>query len=121
MDGLVQLPAGVTLAGKLNSRQGYIFPRTFWTRSRGGGIGSADVLLEPLGENRLDNLWLADLRVEKSFDIGRTRLSGMVDVFNLFNSATVLAREYRQNLDTANRIDDILSARVIRFGVRWMF
>ena len=88
---------------------------------RSGAIGPVDVLLELIGESRLEDLWIADLRLEKTWDIGRTRLSGMVDIFNLFNSATVLARHYRQNLKNANKIQDVLSPRVFRFGVRWMF
>jgi hypothetical protein len=121
LDGMVELPAGIHLAGKLNGRQGYMFPPTFWVQTRGGGIGPVDVLLEPIGESRLEDLWIADLRMEKTFDLGRSRISGMFDIFNLFNSATVLARENRQNANDANRIDDVLSPRVIRFGVRWAF
>ena len=109
------------LAGRLNGRQGYVLPPTFWTPNRGGGIGRADVLLEPIGATRLQNLWIADLRLEKAFDIRGTRLSAMVDIFNLFNAATVLAREKRQNLDSANEIRDILSPRILRFGVRFTF
>jgi hypothetical protein len=121
LDGMVQLPGGVNLAGKLNGRQGYPFIRTFRTPSRAGGLGRIEALLEPVGESRLDSLWIADFRVEKSFDIGGRRLSGMVDIFNLLNSSTVLKREQRQNLTTANRIQDILSPRVVRFGVRVNF
>lgn len=121
LDGLVKLPAGVNLAGKLNGRQGYGFPRSFWTPLRGGGIDRAWVNLQTFGNARYDDLWIADLRVEKSFDIRGTRLSGMLDIFNLFNTATVLSREPRQNLTTANRIVDILAPRVLRFGVRWVF
>ena len=42
----------------------------------------------------------------------------MVDMFNLFNAATVLKREMRQNLNTASNIQSILSPRVFRFGFR---
>jgi hypothetical protein len=121
LDGMVQLPAGVNVAGKLNGRQGYIYPRSFWTQPRGGGIGRALVRLNPFGVDRYEDFWIADIRVEKTFDIKGTRLSGMLDIFNVLNAATVLDREYRQNLSSANRVINILAPRVLRFGVRWVF
>ncbi len=121
LDGMVELPAGVNLAGKLNGRQGFGFPSSVWTPPRRGGIGRAWVNLQPLGDARYDDFWIADLRVEKSFEIRGSRLSAMLDVFNLFNAATVLSREPRQNLPVANRIYDILAPRVLRIGLRWVF
>jgi hypothetical protein len=121
LDGMVELLAGVNLAGKLNGHQGYLYPRCFYTRPRGGGIGRAWVYLNPIGVDRYDDFWIADLRLEKTFDIKGTRLSGMLDIFNMFNAATVLAREPRQNLSSANRVLNILAPRVLRIGVRWVF
>jgi len=44
-----------------------------------------------------------------------------VELFNLLNSNTVLQREWRLNLATANDIREILSPRALRFGVRLTF
>ena len=121
LNGMVELPAGFHLAGTLNARDGYIFQRVYWVAQRSGGIGDGRVFLQPLGDSRHDDLWLVDFRVDKTFDIGRSRLSVLFDVFNLLNSATILAREPRQNVPSANRIYDILSPRVIRLGARWAF
>ncbi len=121
LNGMVELPAGFHLAGTLNARQGFIFQKVYWVQQRSGGIGSGRVFLQPLGDSRLEDLSLVDFRLDKTFDIGRSRLSAIMDVFNLLNSATVLAREPRQNVSSANRVFDILSPRVIRFGVRWIF
>lgn len=120
-DALVQLPAGINLAGKINGRQGFPFLESYRTAPRDGGIGRVEVLYDPVGVTRLPNLWTVDMRAEKMFNLGTTRISGMVDVFNLFNSATILKEERRQNLDTANQIQDLLSARVFRIGVRVLF
>ena len=120
-DGMVQLPAGINLAGKFNGRQGFAFPQTFRTNPRAGALGRVEVLLAPIGDTRLDNLWIADFRVDKTFSMGRTRLTAIMDIFNLFNSSLVVGQERRQNLATANRIQDILSPRVVRFGVRFNF
>jgi hypothetical protein len=122
LDGMVQLPYGINLAGKFNGRQGYFWAETYRTANRAGGIGRTEVILQDaLGDKRLPNLWYADLRVEKSFRIGRTRWSGMMDIFNVTNAATVLGRHRRQNLSNANQIYSILSARILRFGVRVYF
>ena len=120
-DGMVQLPAGFNIAGKFNGRQGFAFPETFRSANRAGGLSRVEVLLDPIGDVRLKNLWVADFRLEKSFTWGSRRLSAMMDIFNLLNSASVLGQERRQNFTTANRIQDLLSARVVRFGVRVNF
>jgi hypothetical protein len=77
--------------------------------------------LEPIGDQRLDNLWYADLRVEKAFYFGQRDMSVMMDVFNLLNASPVLDRERRQNYDTSNKVRDVLSPRIVRFGVRVRF
>jgi hypothetical protein len=71
--------------------------------------------------DRYGDFWIADLRLEKTFDIKGTRLSAMLDVFNMFNAGTVLSRDLRQNVPSANRVMNILAPRVFRFGVRWVF
>jgi hypothetical protein len=121
LDGMVQLPGEINVAGSLNGRQGYPYIRTYRTDNRAGGIGRAEVILDSVGDIRLDNLWVANLRAEKAFTFGRARFDAMLDIFNLFNEATILKREQRQNLDTANNIQDILSPRVFRVGVRFRF
>lgn len=119
LDGLYQLGRGFNVAGKLNGREGFVFPETFRSASRPGGAGRVEVLFDPIGTTRLQNLWLADLRLEKQFNFSGSRFSVMMDIFNLFNAPTVLGRERRQNLSTANRVQDVLSARIFRFGLRF--
>ncbi len=121
LDGMYEFPHGIRLAGKLNGRQGYAWLQTFESANRAGGIGRIEVPLEPTGEPRLDNLWYADLRLEKAFFFGRRDVSVMMDIFNLLNANPVLDRERRQNYDTANKVRDVLSPRVVRFGVRVRF
>jgi hypothetical protein len=88
---------GHQLAGKLNGREGFVFPETFRTSSRPGGAGRAEVLFDPLGTTRLEHLWVADFRLEKQFEFGGARrLSAIMDIFNLFNEPTVLGRERRR-------------------------
>ena len=45
--------------------------------------------IDPLGENRYDNLHTVDLRLDRTFRFGAVSLVPAVDVFNLTNTNTV--------------------------------
>ena len=79
-------------------------------------------LLDPLGDVRLPNFSLLDFRVDKAFTFGTMRIIPSMDIFNLINANTVLARRRLQrgsSRDTAaNDISGIVAPRVIRFGAR---
>ncbi len=79
------------------------------------------MLLEPLGENRFDSFQIMDFRLERVFSFGSTRFIPAMDVFNLTNGNTVLARRRNQNASNANVVSGIVAPRVIRFGVRVQF
>ena len=119
--GMVQLPYEINLSANLNARQGFPFPQVLRSPRRTGGIGRVEIPLVGLNDDRYSKLWLVDLRAEKFIEWGRTRVYGTVDLFNLLNSNTVLQREWRLNLATANDIREILSPRALRFGVRVTF
>lgn len=121
LDGVYQFPAGLSLAGSVNGRQGFPFIESYRTSPRAGGIGRGEIMLAPPGDTRLDPLWVTNLRAEYTFTFERARMSAMVDMFNLFNEATALKREQRQNLSNANNIQSILSPRVFRIGLRLTF
>ena len=44
LDGVYQIPGGVSLAGSVNGRQGFPFIESFRTGSRAGGIGRGEVI-----------------------------------------------------------------------------
>jgi hypothetical protein len=126
----------INVAGNMQFRQGNPFPigvnvtnRTVVATNTGGGIGDIVVLMEPLGERRLENTFVSDFRLEKAFTFGTLRIVPGMDVFNLTNANTVLAHRrvmYTYNAGTraasqptnANDISGIIAPRVIRFGVR---
>jgi hypothetical protein len=128
--GMYSLPwAGVNVAANTNYHQGYPFPTAINVTTRGGGLGTATVLLEPLGDIRLPNTFTLDLRVDKVFQFGAMRMIPSVDVFNVTNANTVQSRRrviYTLNGTTltgssptnANQISSIIAPRVVRFGVR---
>lgn len=56
--------------------------------------------------------------MDRPFTFGRIRLIPSMDAFNLFNDNTVLVQRRNQTAANANNVSQILSPRVIRFGVR---
>jgi hypothetical protein len=119
----------ISVAANTQFRQGYPFPQAINVTNRGGTVGDTNVLLGPMGENRLPNVFILDLRVEKALTFGQLRLIPGVDFFNVGNANTVQARrrnQYTFNSTTlvgaspanANFVSQIISPRVLRFGVR---
>ena len=121
LSGVYQLPWGVNVAGTVNARQGFPFIPNLLSPNRGNGLGTIRVMVEPYATSRYGNLTLVDLKADKRFSFGRTKVVGSVDVFNVTNSNTVLARVTTQNSATANRVTEIAGPRVVRFGVRFTF
>ena len=65
----------IDIAGYYNIRQGYPFPQGILTPNRANQAGQTTVLLERMGDVRLENFQNADLRIGKNFNFGRARLS----------------------------------------------
>ncbi|MCX6544848.1 MAG: carboxypeptidase-like regulatory domain-containing protein [Acidobacteria bacterium] len=118
--GSYTLPLGeVNIAGFYNARGGYPFPQTVQTPTRPFSGGQADVYVFQYGSARLPNYQAMDFRVDRPFTVGHhVKMSPSVDIFNLFNTATVQSRRTRQNSTIANNISSIVAPRVARFGVR---
>lgn len=117
--GSYRLPwSGVTISGAFQSRQGYPFPQSVLSPDRANSAGTVQVLLDPPGAVRLDALRYADLRIDRRFAIGAVTVTGSLDVFNVGNAGTVLARRRNQAAANANAISGILAPRVLRFGFR---
>ena len=64
-----------------------------------------------MGETRFENFQILDLRVDRAFEFGSTRIIPSVDFFNATNGNTVLARRRNQNASTANSWRRSRSAR----------
>jgi hypothetical protein len=78
--------------------------------------------VEPFGSRRLDNKFTLDLRVEKGIKMGiYGRITATVDFFNVTNENAVLRRN--QNLTASNfyQIQEVISPRTMRFGLRFSY
>ena len=85
--------------------------------------GNRTIRVEPIGTNRYPSVAILDLRLDKSFDMGKFgKFSPMLDVFNMMNSG-VPTTVRTTNTATApfKEVTAILNPRVIRFGVRYNF
>jgi hypothetical protein len=121
LSGRYTLPYDINIAAFYNGRQGYPFPQSVQTPNRANGAGRAQVLLDPLGSVRLDNLHVIDFRLDKRVSLGRRSVTPTFEIFNLTNTNTVLAINRNQAASNANRISGIVAPRVIRLGLQVRF
>jgi hypothetical protein len=109
---------GVSASYKLQS--GFHYPRELSVRLPIAGV-SETIPAEPFDANRAPDVGIFDIRLEKSFALGKPgRVTGMVDFFNLTNSGVVTNARNRSG-STYHQVLAILDPRTIRFGIRWEF
>jgi Carboxypeptidase regulatory-like domain/TonB-dependent Receptor Plug Domain len=126
-NGLYEGPWGLNLAANFLLRQGYAIPYYVHTveRVQGNFPPQKNVLIaNAVDEFRLDPLAVLDARISKTVKLRAVKLSLDVDAFNLLNKPTVLARQPDQSLTGAtgfNSIQEIISPRIVRFGLRLGF
>ncbi len=118
VQGLVVLPLDINLSGFLSYSYG-----NNYTVGRRVPMpqGARIILIEPLGSSRYDSLLNLDLRLEKTFKIGNTRLGAMVDIFNVFNDGTVTGKTTRIDLGTFGETTALVAPRRFRAGLRLFF
>ena len=123
LNGLYQVapdrPWGFNVAANLNAREGFINPR--FTAVNLPTLGSVNVEDGEFGDNRNENVYTLDLRLDKDFQFGDWGFTVSADVFNVFNEAFVLQRQRNLSLSTANNVQETLSPRIIRLGVQLNF
>lgn len=119
--GMYQLPWDVSLAGTVYGRQGYPNPE-YVSVSRGSLGTDTQVLLNAdMDAVRYDDVHMVDLRAQKAFRVGRVSATFDVDLFNAFNSNTVLQRNRQIDSDNFRQARELIAPRVLRFGVRLAF
>ncbi len=97
--GMYTLPWDINLAGNYQYRQGYPFlaGRADARRAR-TGAGTANVLLTRSATCASPSLYTLDFKVDKVFGtFGSMKVIPSMDIFNITNVNTVLARRRVQN------------------------
>jgi hypothetical protein len=131
-NALVQLPWNVDLSGALFGRQGGPYPISL--NLSAGRDGTLRALATPdVDTNRYDNLWNLDLRLAKTFKVtSEAGLTVAAELFNVFNSGTVLSRSRFANSAVftstiagaepgLGRVEEVLSPSIFRLGVSFSF
>ena len=90
-----------------------------WRLRALAGWETKGVYVEPHKNNRSETLPLWDVRVDKSWGLKDSRLTLMLDVYNLLNSSA----ETNFFLTTGNFRDIIavLEPRTLKIGIRWSY
>jgi hypothetical protein len=115
---MTRVPFGFELAARAYGRQGFPAP-AFVT------VGAPDATrLIQVGDFdgvRFGRVLVADFRVERTLPVARFHVDLSADFFNLFNSQTVLQRGNDLIDPLKGQTVEVVSPRVIRFGVRVRF
>jgi Carboxypeptidase regulatory-like domain/TonB-dependent Receptor Plug Domain len=124
LNGLYQVapdrPWGFNIGTNISGRQGY--PNTGYRNITGlDGNTRAVQVSSDVDSDRLDDVFTIDLRLDKDFNIGDFGATVGVDAFNILNDNTVLQRERNQGSSRANFINETVSPRAFRVGLRLHF
>ncbi len=106
------------VAANLRAQSG--FPYTRVISASLPNAGTQTFLLEDINSNRSDTTTILDLRFEKVFTFGSTRLTAMADVFNLLNSNAV-TNFFLSNGANYNKIIATLDPRTAQIALRFQF
>jgi hypothetical protein len=80
-----------------------------------------DIRAESRGSLTYPDVYRLDLRFEKQFPIGKSRISGLLDIYNVFNSNTVLSTRNQVYYSSYGKVQDIMFPRRIQVGIRFHF
>ena len=118
---LYEMPKNFEIATQIFGRQGY--PRPIILRTGAGQDGRIRALATPtLDEIKLPTLWNVDLRLANNIRLGGEHsLTLAAEVFNVFNNNVELNRQRNALASSYDRLDEILSPRILRVGARLSF
>ncbi len=128
--GVYQIPIiEANLGANFTIRQGY--PILYVHSSSGsphpgGSEGAKQVLVNDIGDVRMENPYSLDLRLAKDFRFHGVGLEVALDAFNVTNNQTILQRNATLVSNgaataTRNQIRELQSPRVLRLGARFTF
>ena len=116
--GSYELPYAVGFSASLRVTKGEPYRRT--VNVTGLTQGATTLTMEPYGTFFYDRVTLLDLRFSKSITVGRNKVEGLLDLFNITNSSAVLTRNEQTGASFGNVLTTV-NPRIARLGVRWIF
>jgi len=121
--GSYDAPGGIRLSPVLRHQSGANYARTVTISAPSGSglIASGTHYLEPMDSNREDNIWVFDIRAEKTVNFGsRTRARLFFDLFNIANSHSSETISRATGLGY-QKPSAILAPRTARVGFRFLW
>jgi hypothetical protein len=129
VSGSYDAPGGIRISPVVRHQSGANFARTISVPSTAAAafgafyapVNTLGIYAEPRNANREDNVWVFDVRAEKTLDITSTvKLRGFLDLFNLTNShaSETITRATGSNY---LRPSAILAPRTARIGFRFLW
>ena len=119
--GSYDAPYGIRISPVLRHQSGANYARTLSISAPGGLIATGTAYAEPMNSNREDNIWVFDVRAEKTVNMGarvRTRL--FFDLFNITNSHASETISRATGLGY-QKPSAILAPRTARVGFRFLW
>jgi hypothetical protein len=124
MTGSYDAPYGIRLSPVLRHQSGSNYARTVAIPNRTGLVtsaGNTTAYVEPMNANREDNIWVFDVRADKTINfVGRVRARVFFDLFNITNShaSETISRATGSGYQ---RPSAILAPRTARIGFRFLW
>jgi hypothetical protein len=119
-NGFYQLGYGFEVGANLFGRQGYARPLAFQVSDGSDGRIRA-LATANIDDNRYPNLWDLDFRLAKTIAIQRARFVVSGDLFNALNSSTETSRARLLGASAFGTLNEIISPRILRVGVKLQF
>jgi hypothetical protein len=124
-NGMYQGPWGFNVGGNWLLRQGYAAPYFRSSVDTADPLGPKNVLVTgDVARFRLPHVSSLDARLERSFRVRVLNITADFDVFNVTDSAAVLARQYDLRLTGPtgfNKTLEIMNPRIVRLCARVAF
>lgn len=81
-----------------------------------------DIPVEPRGSTRQDAEYITTVRIEKKINVGKHQLGVIADMFNLFNTVSVInVQSLRMDAPNFMTPEMLTQPRTVRFGIRYEF
>jgi hypothetical protein len=123
LTGSYQMKWGINFGINYLARQGYAAPYYDGSDTDPVTGGPRNVIVIPDVDNsRLPTMHSVDGRVSKAFTFKSYTANVDFDLFNMFNNATPLGKQYDVSTGTAfNQTLEIMNPRIVRIGFRFSF
>jgi len=121
LSAAVQLPGAVSAAVEINGRQGV--PLAYYRTVARDLAGPVDLrLTDRVDAFRSDDLVTFDARLDKEIAAGSDlNLAVSLEGLNLLASGQVLRRETNLGVGRANFVDEVMTPRLLRLGLKLQF